>query len=72
MELSEEDRAVLAHVVVDVDEWVGNAIAVVGEIAVTDKIDAYRAEYLQAVELPGYKVRAERDESITELSEDIL
>ena len=72
MELSEEDRAVLAHVVVNVDEWVGNAIAVVGEIAVTDKIDAYRAEYLQAVELPGYKVRADRDESITEPSEDLL
>jgi hypothetical protein len=72
MELSEEDRAVLAHVVVNVDEWVGNAIAVVGEIAVTDKIDAYRAEYLQAVQLPGYKVRADRDEGITERSEDIL
>ena len=72
MDLSEEDRAVLAHVVVNVDEWVGNAIAMVGETAVTDKIDAYRTEYLQAVELPGYKVRAERDESITELSEDIL
>jgi hypothetical protein len=72
MELSEADRAVLAHVVVNVNEWVGNAIAVVGETAVTEKIDAYRAEYLQAVELPGYKVRAERDESITTLSEDIL
>jgi hypothetical protein len=72
MELSEEDLAVLAHVVVNVDEWVGNAIAVVGEIAVTDKIDAYRAEYLQAVQLPGYKVRAERDEGITARSEDIL
>jgi hypothetical protein len=72
MELSEEDRAVLAHVVVNVDEWVGNAIAVVGETAVTEKIDAYRAEYLQAAQLPGYKVRAERDESITTLSEDIL
>lgn len=72
MELSEEDRAVLAHVVVNVDEWVENAIAVVGKTAVTDKIDAYRAEYLRAVELPGYKVRAERDESITTLPEEIL
>lgn len=62
MELSEEDRAVLAHVVVNVDEWVENAIAVVGEIAVTEKIDAYRATYLQAVQLPGYKVRTDRDE----------
>jgi hypothetical protein len=71
MELSEEDRAVLAHVVVNVDEWVANAIAVVGEMAVTEKIDAYRAEYLQAVQLPGYKARADRDEGITERSEDI-
>ena len=71
MELSEEDRAVLAHVVVNVDEWVANAIAVVGETAVTEKIDAYRAEYLQAVHLPGYKARADRDEDITVRSEDI-
>ena len=71
MELSEEERAVLAHVVVNVDEWVENAIAVVGEIAVTEKIDAYRAEHLQAVQLPDYKARAERDEDITVRSEDI-
>ena len=71
MELSEEDRAVLAHVVVNVDEWVANAIAMVGEIAVTEKIDAYRAEYLLAVQLPDYKARAERDEDITLRSEDI-
>jgi hypothetical protein len=71
MELSEEDRAVLAHVVVNVDEWVANAIAVVGEIAVTEKIDAYRAEYLLAVQSPDYKVRADRDEDITVRSEDI-
>ena len=71
MELSEEDRAVLAHVVVNVDEWVENAIAMVGEIAVTEKIDAYRAECLQAFQLPGYKVRADREEGITERPEDI-
>jgi hypothetical protein len=62
MELSEEDRAILAHIVVNVDEWVQNAIAVAGEIAVTEKIDAYRAKYLQAVQLPGYKVRTDCDE----------
>ena len=71
MEISEEDRAVLAHAVVNVDEWVENAIITVGEAAVTEKIDAYRSEYLRAVELPGYKPRAERDESITVRSEDI-
>ena len=71
MELSEEDRAVLAHVVVNVDEWVANAIAVVGEMAVTEKIDAYRAEYLLAVQSPDYKVRADRNEGITERPEDI-
>jgi hypothetical protein len=44
---------------------------VVGEIAVTEKIDAYRAEYQQAVQSPGYKARADRDEDITERPEDI-
>jgi len=71
MEISEEDRAVLAHAVVNVDEWVENAIAVVGEAAVIEKVNEYRSEYLRAVELPGYKARAERDESITVRSEDI-
>ncbi len=71
MEISEEDWAVLAHAVVNVDDWVENAIVMVGEAAVAEKIDSYRSEYLRAVELPGYKARAERDESITVRSEEI-
>ena len=61
----------LAHAVVNVDEWVENAIAVVGDAAVTEKVNEYRSEYLRAVGLPGYKPRADRDESITVRSEDI-
>lgn len=61
MILSAEDKAVLAHVVVDSDEWVAHALATVGESAVTAKIEKYRAEYLAQKDLPGYKTRAERE-----------
>jgi len=61
MRLSAEDKAVLAHVVVDADAWVTHALATVGEQAVTGKIEKYRADYLKKKDLPGYRTRAERE-----------
>jgi hypothetical protein len=61
MELSSEDKAVLAHVVLNPDAWVTHALATVGEEAVTAKIDKYRDEYLAAKDVDGYKTRAGRE-----------
>lgn len=61
MELTAEDRAILAHVVVDPDAWTAHALATVGEWAVMNKINKYRADYLAEKDLPGYKNRADRD-----------
>jgi len=62
--LSAEDKAVLAHVVVDPDEWVSHALKTVGKQAVTAKIEKYRADYLLKKDLPGYQTRAEREADI--------
>lgn len=62
MELTAEDRAVLAHVVIDPDTWVAHALATVGEQAVIAKIEKYRADYLAQKDSPDYKTRAEREE----------
>ena len=61
MELSVEDKAILAHVVIDPDAWVSHALETVGEPAVTAKIERYRADYLAKKDLPGYQTRAERE-----------
>ncbi|MFH1738901.1 MAG: hypothetical protein ABIH23_07815 [bacterium] len=60
-QLSIEDKAVLAHVVVDPDAWVAHALATVGDKAVKAKIEKYRADYLANKDLPGYQTRAERE-----------
>jgi len=61
MEITIEDKAILAHVVIDPDAWVEHALATIGEKAVTAKIERYRAEYLAKKDLPDYMNRAERD-----------
>lgn len=61
MELSIEDKAILAHVVIDPDAWVAHALATVGEWAVTAKIERWKPEYLAQRDLPDYKTRAERE-----------
>lgn len=72
MELSTEDRAVLAHVLPDPDAWVANALTRLGEDvgtqAITDKIAKYRQAYLDALATEGeaYQTRAERDEATQE------
>ena len=61
MELTQKDKAVLAHIVMDPDAWVAHALATVGEWAVTTKIEKHRADYLAKKDLPGYQTRAERE-----------
>jgi len=61
MELSIEDKAILAHVVLDPDAWVEHALATGGEPAVLAKINKYRADYLAKKDLPDYMNRAERE-----------
>jgi hypothetical protein len=59
--LTDEQRAVLAHVVVDPDAWVAHALAAIGELAVYEKIERHRDAYVKAFALPGYQNRVERD-----------
>lgn len=61
MVLSAEDKAVLAHVVIDPDAWVAHALATVGEWAIVAKIERYRVDYLAKKDLAGYQTRAERE-----------
>jgi len=61
MNLSIEDKAILAHVVIDADAWAKHALETVGEWAVRAKIEKYQADYLAKKDLPGYQTRAERE-----------
>jgi len=65
MELTQEEKAVLAHVVINPDLWVENAIkSTAGESAVMAKIERWRPEYLAQKDLPGYLNRVERDAAV--------
>lgn len=68
MEISAEDKAILAHVVIDPDAWVDHALATVGEWAVTAKIERWRPIYLIEKDKPDYRNRAER-EALAEIAE---
>ena len=61
MELTIEDKAILAHVVSDPDAWVAHALEHGGGVAVMAKIERWRDDYLSKKDLPGYMTRAERD-----------
>jgi len=65
MKLSIEDKAVLAHVVVDPDAWLAHAVEARGEEqAVKDlaaKVARWKPEYEKAKERFDYKTRVERD-----------
>jgi len=69
MELTQEDKSVLAHVVIDPDAWVEHALATVGEQAVRAKIERWKPDYLAKKDLSDYKNRAERDAIEEELRE---
>lgn len=61
MILTPEELNILAHVVVDPLAWADHAAATVGEYAVREKIEKYRAEYTEQSALPDYKNRSQRD-----------
>jgi len=64
MELTAEEMAILAHVVVDPDAWINHSINVFGEETarkhLAEKIARHEADYLAQKDLPGYKTRAQR------------
>ena len=60
MKITEEERAIIGHVVVDPDAWIAHALKEVGEWAVKAKIDKYRDDYLAKKDKPDYKNRAVR------------
>ena len=60
MKITDEERAIIGHVVVDPDAWVAHALKEVGEWAVQAKIDKYRDDYLDKKDKSDYKNRAER------------
>lgn len=61
MNLTSEQFAILAHVVLDPQGWADHAAATLREEAVEAKVDKYRAEYVAVKDQPGYKTRAERE-----------
>ncbi|HXI15691.1 MAG TPA: hypothetical protein VNM48_04910 [Chloroflexota bacterium] len=73
MELSIEDRAVLAHVVPDPNAWVAHAIATVGEDAVSEKIDRHRAHYTAERAALGttYRTKAAIDAAADTAARDV-
>jgi hypothetical protein len=66
MVLSDEDRAVLNHIVIDADVWAEHAVETIGESAVTAKIERWKPVYLAEKERLGedYKTRAERETEV--------
>ncbi len=63
MQLTAEQRAVLAHVVTDPDAWADHALATIGAGAIDAKVERHKAAYqaAKAAQGNGYKHRAERD-----------
>ncbi len=61
--LTDRERAVLGHVVVDVDAWwnhVSDAEKIDEESAIAAKVERWQASYDAAVDAGGYQVRADR------------
>jgi len=61
-ELTIEERAILAHVVINPDAWAAHSLTVdPSGKALAAKIAKYRADWLANKDVIGYKTRAERD-----------
>lgn len=62
--MTDEQRKVLAHVVVDPDAWYAHAVATFGEAKAAEclrvKVARWQADYDAEKAKPGYKPRSER------------
>ena len=67
MELTTEQRNILAHVVLDPDAWVAHALETAGEEAVLAKIAIWEPVYEAEKVKPDYKNRIQRDEAEEEM-----
>lgn len=74
VELSKEDRDVLAHVVIDPDAWFAHVLKTFGEEKATEllaqKVVRWKPDYEMALAAGIYKNRAERDAE--ELAERVV
>lgn len=65
MEMTADQRAVMAHVVMDPDAWLAHAVATFGEEKAAqfldEKVERHRDAYEAAAAQPGYQTRAERE-----------
>jgi predicted nuclease of restriction endonuclease-like RecB superfamily len=63
MILTDEQKAAIAHVVLDADVWADHALRELGEKVVLEKVRKWLPEYLEEKERLGseYKNRAERE-----------
>lgn len=63
--MTNEERLVLSHIVVDPDAWYTHAINTFGVVAAREmliaKVNKWRPVYLSVVREEGYKNRVERD-----------
>lgn len=64
MTMTAEQRAVLAHVVLDPDDWLAHAVATFGEERAAQmlqaKVGRWKPSHDEALAKPGYKTRALR------------
>ena len=65
-EITDYTKEVLAHVVVDPDEWIATATATLGVNAVKGKVMRWEQEYLQEKHDLGeaYKTRAQKEDEL--------
>lgn len=63
MTLTDEQKAAIAHAVIDPDAWAEHALKELGEKAVFEKVRKWLPEYLEEKEHLGsdYKNRAKRE-----------
>ena len=63
--MNDEQKLVLAHVVIDPDAWYQHAINTFGQEKanqfLAEKVARHKPAYEQAIKKPGYKNRAERE-----------
>ena len=66
--MNNEQKLILAHVVVDADTWYQHAINTFGQEKadqfLAEKVARHKSDYEEAVKKPDYKNRFERDQEL--------